>query len=308
MDCPFGWPEPFVRAMSAHARLEAWPGRGANPDDYRRQLRFRETDRVIHSAGRPPLSVATDLISIVAMRFAGIADAVAEQGGTVDRSGAGVLAEVYPAAALRAWGLPDLRYKGSDQQASLSSLLDRLLELVPWLDFVGDVESQCRSNDDAFDSLIAAMVARAIQRGCTSWPQVGEQERLASLEGWIHVPWPGSTGQLLDRPGTSKRADLPTRAEAAAQIEVPEVRSPSVTALIGASAGHGCACAKYTGCTETTKSIFAPGHDAKLLSWLVEHGASAEQAREALTSDALFVKWFSMDANRAARGTTRYSR
>ncbi len=137
---------------------------------------------------------------------------------------------------------------------------------------------------------------------------MGEQERLASLEGWIHVPSPGSADQLLDRPAASKRADLRTRAVEAPQIKVPEVRPLPTAALVGAAPGRACACAEFTGCTETTKSIFAPGHDAKLLSWLVEHGASAEQAREALTSDALFAKWVSMDANRAARNTTRYLR
>jgi hypothetical protein len=28
IDCPFGWPAPFVAAFSAHALGQGWPGRG----------------------------------------------------------------------------------------------------------------------------------------------------------------------------------------------------------------------------------------------------------------------------------------
>src|SRR5207253_2236918 len=70
------------------------------------QLRFRATDFAVHErTGRWPLSVSSDLIAVPALRAARLF-------GAHDRSGAGVLVEVYPAAALRIWGFSTRGYKG----------------------------------------------------------------------------------------------------------------------------------------------------------------------------------------------------
>ncbi len=189
VDCPLGWPEPFVQAVVAHSRMAVWPGRDRDQVAFRRTLTQRETDRVIQGAGRQPLSVSTDRIGIVAMRFAGIADALARRSHPVDRSGRGVVAEVYPAAALRGWGLPDRGYKRREQAPALASLVDALQGRIPWFRFAdGDTEDLCRSSHDAFDALISALVARAVHLDRTTWPESQEARRLASIEGWIHVP------------------------------------------------------------------------------------------------------------------------
>jgi hypothetical protein len=39
IDCPFGWPQPFVSAVAAHQRGAPWPGRGHPAPDHRRSLR-----------------------------------------------------------------------------------------------------------------------------------------------------------------------------------------------------------------------------------------------------------------------------
>src|SRR4051812_8584898 len=44
IDAPFGWPEPFVTAVTAHAKGRRWPGRGKSPEEFRRSLRLRRTD------------------------------------------------------------------------------------------------------------------------------------------------------------------------------------------------------------------------------------------------------------------------
>jgi predicted nuclease with RNAse H fold len=44
IDCPFGWPDSFVAAVSAHAAGQPWPGRNRTSQDYRRELRYRATD------------------------------------------------------------------------------------------------------------------------------------------------------------------------------------------------------------------------------------------------------------------------
>lgn len=78
--------------------------------DWRRQLAFRRTDEPVRAAtGLVPLSVAADRIAHPAMRCAGLLARLALEGQPVDRSGSGVVVEVYPAASLKQWGLPHRR-------------------------------------------------------------------------------------------------------------------------------------------------------------------------------------------------------
>src|SRR4051812_7491601 len=61
IDAPFGWPEPFARAVAAHGRMKPWP---AGPGEERWPFERRETDRVVHErAKKLPLSVSTDRIA-----------------------------------------------------------------------------------------------------------------------------------------------------------------------------------------------------------------------------------------------------
>jgi hypothetical protein len=199
LDCPFGWPTGFVEAVSAHARGGAWPSSDQTHDDELRSLRFRETDRQIAAqvGGRWPLSVSTDLIGIVAIRYARLESQLAADGFDVNRDGSGLVAETYPAAALRHWGLASRGYKGPNSAGVVSAMVDELLPLMPWLQFAtDDAATLCRTSHDAFDSLICALIARAVQRGDSTGPTTTADRRLASIEGWIHVPT-GSAASLL---------------------------------------------------------------------------------------------------------------
>lgn len=188
VDCPFGWPDPFVDAIAAHARSEAWPGRGQQSTAFRRSLSHRLTDEVVWCRTcRWPLSVAADRIGLTAMRCAGLLDALALAGRPVDRAGSGLVAEVYPAAALHGWRLPDVGYKRAAGAAALGGLVDQLFDAAPFLALDADAEARCRASDDAFDALVAALVARAVTLGLTDPPNLEERER-AGREGWIHLP------------------------------------------------------------------------------------------------------------------------
>lgn len=198
IDCPFGWPEPFLAAVSAHAAGRPWPGRDQGAAaDYRRELRYRATDYHVHQvSGRWPLSVSTDLIGVAAMRCASLLDSLATRGTPVDRSGAGLVMEVYPAAALREWQLLRKAYKVD--AVVLDAMVTELRTALPGLSFpAGD--APYRRSDHAFDALICALVARAGQCGATLPPQTAEQQRRASGEGWIHLPvgGPESLAQLV---------------------------------------------------------------------------------------------------------------
>ncbi len=199
IDCPFGWPEPFVNAVAAHAHGVAWPGRGQLGMSHRRSLRYRLTDEVVHQqVGIWPLSVSTDRIGVTAMRCAALLDALAAAGHPVDRVGGSQVLEVYPAAALKHWGLPHQGYKKQKGAIVRGQALDHLLAKLPTLKLDGDALDRCRHSDDAFDALICALVARAAALGLTTPPCPGNQTERARVEGWIHLPTSDIPG--LQRP------------------------------------------------------------------------------------------------------------
>lgn len=189
IDCPFGWPQPFVSAVASHANAAAWPGRGQLGSSHRRSLRYRLTDEVVHQqVGIWPLSVSTDLIGVTAMRCAALLDALAAAGLPVDRVGGGQVVEVYPAAALKHWGLPHNRYKKKEGAIVRGQALDQLLATLSTVTLDEDALDRCRRSDDAFDALVCALVARAAALSLTALPLPGDQTERARVEGWIHLP------------------------------------------------------------------------------------------------------------------------
>lgn len=107
VDAPFGWPQPFVAAVSSHSTGGRWT------DAEIAALRLRLTDRVVIAETRQqPLSVSSDRIAVTAMRCGRLLTRLGDAGYDVRRDGAGALVEVYPAAALRQWGLDPRGYKG----------------------------------------------------------------------------------------------------------------------------------------------------------------------------------------------------
>ena len=170
VDCPVGWPVPFVDLVA---------GRAAAPADtgvrWRHSLAWRTTDDVVWKGdGILPLSVSADRIAHAAFRCAGI---LARLNEPLD--GSGVLAEVYPAAALRRWGIS---YKGLKAH---DVIVDALKER-DWLD-LGGHEDLMRRSRDATDAVVAALVARAaaVGRGTRPGP---EHEAVVKSEGWIVLP------------------------------------------------------------------------------------------------------------------------
>lgn len=199
IDCPVGWPDPFVAAVAAHAAGEPWPGRDAlDPGDFRRSLRLRATDEAVAAAtGLTPLSVSTDRIGVTAMRCALLLDQLARQGVDVARDGSGRIAEVYPAAALRRWDLAHRRYKsGVGAAAERAAIVAGLLGRAPWLR-PGRRRAELEADHDLLDALVSAVVARAVALGRTAGPPEALAERVAR-EGWIHLPEPGALDGLAE--------------------------------------------------------------------------------------------------------------
>lgn len=192
IDCPFGWPEHFVHAVSAHRARDHWPG-GAGAEA-RRLMRFRLTDRHIAERFKEPLSVSSTFIGVTAMRCAALLDAWEVEHGVVDRVGSGRLVEVYPALAMRpaGWSLDVAGYKdGDDWLVARREILHRVRQHIDLDDEFDERIGPRGSGDDPVDALVAALIAgaAATPRGVAEPPEPGTDERrVAEAEGWIAIP------------------------------------------------------------------------------------------------------------------------
>lgn len=191
IDCALGWPQEFVAFMNQQYDASLSHHTFDGGMEWRRRLAYRETDRHVREVtGRWPLSVSTDRLGLTAMRCAGLLSRLNSSGVEIDRSGAGLVAEVYPGASLRLWGLNTTGYRTSEDLRA--ELLYSLKSKASWLD-TGEVEDLMISSCDAFDAVIAAFAARAVSLGKYVAPEA-TQLGLAHVEGWIALP----EGQLQD--------------------------------------------------------------------------------------------------------------
>ncbi len=166
IDAPLGWPDEFVAAVTAHHRGEPWPASDLL------SLRYRLTDRTVASmTGVRPLSVSSDLIGVCAFRAARLRSLFPA-------------VEVYPAGALRVWGLPATGYKGLRGAPVRREIVAGVLRRCPWLT-VDEVALIRRDHD--LDALLSALVARAVATG-RSHPPPPDAAGVAAREGWIHLP------------------------------------------------------------------------------------------------------------------------
>lgn len=195
IDVPLGWPRSFVDAVNGYSHLDLWPKQYLHSDNP--AYRYRTTDLWVEAlwaskgVKKWPLSVSTDRIALPAMRAAALLSKLPP----VPRDGSLKIVEVYPAAALRSWGFKYEGYKGPEHRAERETLVNEFLQQTWWLT-VPDVEAErCRQNDDAFDALIAALVARATL--CELTHEIPEEHADVALhEGWIAVPREGSLMKL----------------------------------------------------------------------------------------------------------------
>lgn len=185
IDSPFGWPPPFVNALVDFTNSGSWPS-GSD----RRPLLLRTTDLAVREeTGVDPLSVSSNLLAICAMRCAHLLVELAGE-DALDRTGAGLVAEVYPAAALRQWGLDPRGYKGTkpEKVAKRQELVATIADASSvWLELRDEERGRLVASDHLLDALASAFVARALEIGQTL-PIRAEHRALAASEGWIHLP------------------------------------------------------------------------------------------------------------------------
>jgi len=185
MDVPLGWPTDFIGFVSDHHKQEY------NGQPSSQRFRHRATDRYVHQQTKKcPLSVSTGFIGIVSFRAAtGITPALTSP-EMPDRTGKGKITEVYPAAALVRW---DFKPLPKEETEVLYNQFTQSCQ--QWMEIAPEAANICRTNRDAFDALICALVARASARGlCDTIPEHMLQD--ASAEGWIALPIEGSLSLL----------------------------------------------------------------------------------------------------------------
>jgi len=194
IDCAFGWPVDFVDFVARQAGGARLTSADTGDLAWRRRLAHRETDRVVtERTGARPLSVATDRLGMTALRCAVLLDRLAGDGRVVDRAGEhpSAVVEVYPAMALRVWGLRRTGYKVAGARASAgrdarTALIADLRRAAPWLE-LGEHEPLMQSSADALDAVLAALVALAHRVGASIPPEPAQRQR-ARVEGWIAIP------------------------------------------------------------------------------------------------------------------------
>lgn len=199
IDCPFGWPDRFVDFVSAHRGGNSHEALDASDATWRRTLCYRATDEVVRQElQKVPLSVSTDRIGVTTLRCARLLSTMATDKVRVDRSGvSGAVVEVYPAASMRRWRLWEtlgttFPYKGRINVGGLTKIAGWLERSQGWLDLGANRELFYKS-DDAFDAVICALTARAVNTGLWSVPSKS-QRSVGRIEGWIALP----TGELSD--------------------------------------------------------------------------------------------------------------
>ena len=185
IDAPFGWPMPFTQAIAGFTEAGRWP-----ESDDRRPLLFRHTDLVVRElTGADPLSVSSDRLAICAMRCARLLTLLVGS-APLDRTGGRLVAEVYPAASLRQWQLDPRGYKGPkpEKVAKRAELVAALAaSTTSWLELDSVLLEALRASDHLLDALLAALLARAVERAQTL-PLEPDDLEVAKAEGWIHLP------------------------------------------------------------------------------------------------------------------------
>jgi predicted nuclease with RNAse H fold len=186
IDCPLGWPVKFIHFITSHYSGHVALRSGVAGSEWRRGLSYRVTDLRVKQLGLQPLSVSTDRIGVTTMRCAGLMSQLAAKGQPVDRTGAGRVVEVYPAASLVRWGFNYRGYKLRKGIEALDAMVEALQVALPWLDF-GGFDDECRTSDDAFDAVVSALTARAAAIGKVEAIPNASLD-VAAVEGWIALP------------------------------------------------------------------------------------------------------------------------
>ena len=188
LDAPLGWPRALAEVLDSHQAGESVEQHDANA------LFRRSTDPYIRSkVGKQPLDVGADWIARTAhaaltglARLRTTSSLPIPLAWTSGPSRDVSAIEVYPAATLKAHGLPFQGYKdpvaGRDMRA-------RILCQLEGVKMSDDCKLCVLANADGLDAVICAVAAADFVSGAVMPP---DDLHLARKEGWIWCRAPGA--------------------------------------------------------------------------------------------------------------------
>jgi predicted RNase H-like nuclease len=182
LDAPLGWPAPMGNALSAH--------KAGDPFLPTADILFRrETDRFIREKfKKQSLDVGADRIARTAYAALTLLKYLSETSGypvqlAWDAEFTGIAAiEVYPAATLRSYGLPDSGYKTKSDHKVRQEIIGGLNGVEEF--FLDKSIALPLQSADALDAVICCLAGLDFLRGSVHQPA---DEELARKEGWIWV-------------------------------------------------------------------------------------------------------------------------
>ncbi|MCA9838436.1 MAG: DUF429 domain-containing protein [Trueperaceae bacterium] len=184
LDAPLGWPSALGQNLAEHQA-------GAVISIEANKLFRRDTDEFVRARiGKQSLDVGADRIARTALSTLKI---ISELEKVVSQAiplvweanfseNIGCI-EVYPAATLKAYGLPNTGYKKNTAN-ELEQRKIILEELSPRLAFAGDSENVLLGRDHDFDATLCVLAAYDFLQDNCYFPT---DLKLAQKEGWIWV-------------------------------------------------------------------------------------------------------------------------
>ena len=177
IDAPLGWPEPLADSLAVH--------KAGQPLHAKKDALFnRTTDLRLKALGHRPLEIGADRIARAAVEALVVLEELRSTTGLniplawkPEFEGQAAI-EVYPAATLKARGLPHTKYKNPKDPDSLSKLAKHLAKQFQ------NLEKHVQGNVDAFDAALCLLCASDFLHGYCSAP--AEQAK-ALKEGWTWV-------------------------------------------------------------------------------------------------------------------------
>lgn len=178
IDAPLGWPKSMAEALQTH---EAGQVISKSKD----AMFHRETDRVIHRRlAKKPLEVGADKIARAAHSALGALQMLREATGEgiplawSRNFSSSAAIEVYPAATLKARGLPHAGYKDEEQIDTRSKIVTGVRNEIEGLD------KYLEGSADIFDACLCLIAVKDFVEGLAEAPARMETAR---REGWIWV-------------------------------------------------------------------------------------------------------------------------
>jgi hypothetical protein len=190
VDIPLAWPLAFSNLLSGGAEPSLPLADRQLPS--LESLRFRTVDLYVKTiTGRYPLSVSSDLVAVPALKMRLLL-------WRMEPEARKKALEVYPAASLARWGLPNRGYKGSrgasvrqEIAGAIVSAIGQKLTLTP-----KQKESLVRDHN-VLDSFVCALTALAQIYGLCDAPDEAGFNSVPPEEGWIWVPASDSLSRLF---------------------------------------------------------------------------------------------------------------